>query len=44
LDIGTKRKINGIVKGFPLDIGGVSIIASLNIIPLGSHNVLIGMD
>lgn len=40
----TKRKINKTVKGFPLDMDGVSIVANLNIIPLGSCDVLIGMD
>jgi hypothetical protein len=40
----TKRKINEIVKGCPLDMNGVSTIADLNIIPLGSYDVLIGMD
>jgi hypothetical protein len=44
LATGTKRKINEIVKGFPLDMDGVSIVADLNIIPLGSYDVLIGMD
>jgi hypothetical protein len=40
----TKRKINEIVKGCPLYIDGVSIVVDLNIIPLGSYDVLIGMD
>jgi len=44
LAIGTKRKINEIFKGYPLDMNGVSTIADLNIIPLGSYDVLIGMD
>jgi hypothetical protein len=44
LAIGTKRKINEIVKDYPLDMDGFSTIADLNIIPLGSYAVLIGMD
>jgi hypothetical protein len=44
LAIGTKSKINEIFKGCPLDMNGVSTIADLNIIPLGSYDVLIGMD
>jgi hypothetical protein len=44
LTTGSKRKINKIVKGFPLDMDGVSIVADMNIIPLGSYDVLIGMD
>jgi hypothetical protein len=40
----TKRKINELVKGCPLDMNGVNTFVNLNIIPLGSYDVLIGMD
>jgi hypothetical protein len=43
LAIMTKRKINEIFKGCLLDMNDVSTIANL-IIPLGSYDVLIGMD
>jgi hypothetical protein len=39
-----QKKINEIVKGCPIDMNGVNTIADLNIIPLGSYDVLIGMD
>jgi hypothetical protein len=40
----TKRKINEIIKGCPIDMNGVNTISDLNIIPLGSYDILIGMD
>jgi hypothetical protein len=43
LDTGTKRK-NDIVKYCLLDMDGVIIVVDLNIIPLGSYNIMIGMD
>jgi hypothetical protein len=43
LDNGTKRKIDEIVKGFPLDMDRVNIVVDLNIISLDSYDVLIGM-
>ena len=30
--------------GFPLDMNGLSTIVDINIIPLGSYDILIGMD
>lgn len=44
LDIGTKRKINEIIKGYTVDIDGVNTMEYLNIIPLGSYDVPIEMD
>ena len=44
LAIGTKRKINKLVKSFPLNIKGLYTFANFNIITLGSYDVLIGMD
>jgi hypothetical protein len=40
----TNRKINGIIKGFQLDIDGVSIVVDPSIIPLGLYDVLVGMN
>jgi hypothetical protein len=44
LAIGAKRKINEMVKAFPMDMNELSTRVDLNIIPLGSYNCLIGMD
>jgi hypothetical protein len=44
LTTGTKRKIKEIVKGFPINLNGVSTNVDMNIIPLGSCDILIGMD
>jgi hypothetical protein len=44
LATGTKRKINELVKDFPVSMNGVSTKEDLNIIPLGSYDFLIGMD
>jgi hypothetical protein len=44
LVIGTKKKINLIVNGFPLDMNGIITIVYLNMVSLGSYDVLIGMD
>ena len=44
LATGTKRKINAIVMGCPLNMNGLHTFAYLNIIPLGSYDMLIGMD
>ena len=40
----TKRKINELVKDFPVSMDGVSTKAELNITPLKSYEFLIGMD
>jgi len=39
-----KRKINEMVKAFPMGMNGLSIREDLNIIPLGSYDWLINMD
>jgi hypothetical protein len=44
LAIGAKRKINELVKGYPIDMNGLNIKVEVNIIPLGSYDFLIGMD
>ena len=44
LATGTRRKINELVKGYPLVMNGLHNFAYWNIIPLGSYDVLIGMD
>jgi hypothetical protein len=44
LATGTKRKINELVKDFPVSMNGVGTKEDLNIIPLGSYDFLIGMD
>jgi hypothetical protein len=40
----TKRRINEIVKCFPINLNGVSTNIGMNIIPLGCYDILIGMD
>jgi hypothetical protein len=39
-----KRKVNEMVKSCPVDMNGLSTKEYLNILPLGSHECLIGMD
>ena len=40
----TKRRINELVKEFPINMNGINTNEDLNIIPLGSYYYLIGMD
>jgi hypothetical protein len=44
LATGTKRRINELVKEFPVHMNGTNTKADLNVIPLGSYDYLIGMD
>jgi len=44
LATGTKRKNNEIGKGYLLDMNDVNTMEYLSIIPLGSYDILIGMD
>ncbi len=44
LATGTKRKVSDLVKRCPLEMNGLVKVVDLNIIPLGSYHVLIGMD
>jgi hypothetical protein len=44
LSIGSKRKINEMVKACPMDMNRLSTRADLKIIPLGSYDFIIGMD
>jgi hypothetical protein len=44
LATGTKRKVSKLVKSLPVDMNGMSTKVELNILPLGSHDCLIGMD
>jgi hypothetical protein len=44
LATGTKRRINELVKEFPINMNGTNTKEDLNIIPLGSYDCLIGMD
>ena len=41
---GTNRKVSEIVEECPLDMDGIFNYANLNILPLGSYDILIGMD
>ena len=40
----TKRKVNDMVKKFPLVMNGLNTCVDMNVLPLGSYDVLIGMD
>ena len=44
LAIGTKRKVSEVVEKCPLVINGLVTCVDLNVLPLGSYDVLIGMD
>ena len=44
LATGTKRKVSEVVKQCPLDMNGLVTCVDLNVLPLGSYDVLIGMD
>lgn len=40
----TKRKVSEIIENFPAEINGLKTIENLNVLPLGSDDVLIGID
>ena len=44
LATGTRRKVSELVRSFPMDLNGLKTVADLNLLPLGSYHVLIGMD
>ena len=44
LSMGTKRKVSEVVEKFPLVMNGLITCVHLNVLPLGSYDVLIGMD
>ena len=44
LATGTKRKVRDMVEKFPLVMNGLNTFVDLNVLPLGSYDVLIGMD
>ena len=44
LATGTKQKISEIVKGCEVNLNGFSTRVNLNILSLGSYDILIGMD
>ena len=44
LATGTKKKISEAVERCSLDMDGLFTYANLNIFPLGSYDILIGMD
>ena len=44
LDTRTKRKVSEVVERFPLVMNGLVTYVDLNVLPLGSYDVLIGMD
>ena len=44
IDISMKRKITSMVKGCCLSLNGMQTKVDLDVIPLGSYDVLIGMD
>jgi hypothetical protein len=44
LAIGTKRRINETMKYYLINLNGVSTNTNMNIIPLGSYDILFGMD
>jgi len=44
LAIGAKRRFLAKVSNCPLELANQSITTDLNVLPLGSYNILIGMD
>jgi hypothetical protein len=44
LATGTKRRINETVRGFPINLNRLNEIYDMNLILLGSYDILIGMD
>ena len=44
LATGTKRKVSEVVEKCPLVMNGLVTCVDLNVLPLGSYDVLIGMD
>eukprot|EP00253_Pinus_taeda_P012699 PITA_12699 len=44
LATGTKRRVMAKVKSYPITVAGQPVVVDLNILPLGSYDVLIGMD
>ena len=44
LAIGTKRKVSEVVEKFPLVMNGLVTCVDMNVLPLGSYDVLIRMD
>jgi predicted aspartyl protease len=44
LATGTKRRIHDMVRSCSISLNGMNTSTDLNIIPLGSYDVLIGMD
>ena len=44
LATGTKRKVSEVVEKCPLVMNGLATCVDLNVLPLGSYDVLIGMD
>ena len=44
LATGTKRKVSDVVEKCPLAMNGLIAYVDMNVLPLGSYDVLIGMD
>ena len=44
LAIGTKRKVSEVVEKCPFVMDGLVTCADLNVLPLGSYDIIIGMD
>jgi len=44
LAIGAKRRVLAKVNNYPLEVAGQPLMVDLNILPLGSYDVLIGME
>ena len=44
LATGTKRKVSEVVEKCPLVMDGLVTYVDLNVLPLGSYDILIGMD
>jgi len=44
LATGTKKQVHHWVRAFAFDLNGMPTATHLNVLPLGSYNMLLGMD
>lgn len=44
LATGTKKKVHNWVRDFAFDLNGMPTIEHLNVLSLGSYNMMLGMD
>ena len=40
----TRREVRELVRSFPMNLNGLMTVADLNMLPLGSYDMFVGMD